>query len=276
VVPKKLVVLGIVAFLIMLTLSYNEGYRIGSLTEKQFVIAHRGDMKSYPEETMVAYDFAVSNGLSIVECDAQRTMDGYFVAVHDSTWDRTTNGTGSIQATNWMGYGEFLNAGGGETVPLFTDLFDFAKDEGVLLWVDCYFSGIYDGQFKGLLENESMIERVVLQFVVETGAYNRAQFYDGFTISYRVALPWHDLVSGVIDKCYDVGVVFLTIPWEVADTALFDKATKVGVRLVVFSFNHQHTDSEYLQVFQMGAWGAFVDDSMQGALITKYLSALEG
>ncbi|HEX8851057.1 MAG TPA: glycerophosphodiester phosphodiesterase family protein [Gemmatimonadaceae bacterium] len=60
--------------------------------------AHRGFGAVYPENTLVAADSALAHGADGIEADVQLTSDGVPVIIHDATVDRTTNGTGSVQA----------------------------------------------------------------------------------------------------------------------------------------------------------------------------------
>lgn len=59
-------------------------------------IAHRGANLLAPEETLEAYHAAKRSGADILEMDLQRTSDGEIILMHDSTVDRTTNGTGRV------------------------------------------------------------------------------------------------------------------------------------------------------------------------------------
>lgn len=60
------------------------------------VIAHRGDVAEYPENTAQAYHAAVAKGAEMVELDEWRCKTGELVVMHDPTVDRTTNGHGRI------------------------------------------------------------------------------------------------------------------------------------------------------------------------------------
>ncbi|MFK3980253.1 glycerophosphodiester phosphodiesterase [Micromonospora sp. NPDC050397] len=62
------------------------------------VIAHRGASAVAPENTLVAQDIARSNGAEWIENDVQPSKDGVPFVLHDSTVDRTTNGTGAIRS----------------------------------------------------------------------------------------------------------------------------------------------------------------------------------
>lgn len=59
--------------------------------------AHRGSRALWPENTMYAFAEAVEGlGYRYVELDIQVTRDREVVVFHDSTLDRTTNGTGKV------------------------------------------------------------------------------------------------------------------------------------------------------------------------------------
>ena len=60
-------------------------------------IAHRGGMGLAPENTIYAFEKAVSLGSEIFELDVHATRDGEIVVTHDDTVDRTTNGSGRVK-----------------------------------------------------------------------------------------------------------------------------------------------------------------------------------
>ncbi|WP_238323963.1 glycerophosphodiester phosphodiesterase family protein [Salinispora pacifica] len=60
------------------------------------VVAHRGHWRAAPENSLKAIRSAVRAGAHVVEIDVRRTADGHLVLMHDSTVDRTTNGTGAV------------------------------------------------------------------------------------------------------------------------------------------------------------------------------------
>ncbi len=60
------------------------------------VIAHRGGALVGPENTLAVFRKAIALGCDYVEIDVRQTRDGRFVVIHDSTVDRTTNGSGEV------------------------------------------------------------------------------------------------------------------------------------------------------------------------------------
>jgi glycerophosphoryl diester phosphodiesterase len=62
------------------------------------VMAHRGGRGLWPENTLYAFEQAVAMGVDVLEMDTQSTADGVLVLMHDDTVDRTTDGTGAVNA----------------------------------------------------------------------------------------------------------------------------------------------------------------------------------
>lgn len=61
-------------------------------------IAHRGASGHAPETTAPAFQIAQSIGdVDYLELDVQLTKDGKLVAIHDTTVDRTTDGSGKVK-----------------------------------------------------------------------------------------------------------------------------------------------------------------------------------
>ena len=89
---------------------------------RTLAIAHRGGAGIAPENTLAAFERAVSLGVDVLELDIRSTSDGELVVLHDSTVDRTTNGSGSINQMT-LAEAKKLDAGynwtkdGGQTFP---------------------------------------------------------------------------------------------------------------------------------------------------------------
>lgn len=74
-------------------------------------VAHRGHSIAFPENTLEAYRKSIDLGVEAIECDVNITRDGKLVMMHDTTLDRTTNGTGKVSASTWEEI-QRLDAGG--------------------------------------------------------------------------------------------------------------------------------------------------------------------
>ncbi len=60
------------------------------------VIAHRGDWRNAPENSLQAIQNCIDMGVDMVEIDVRTTKDGHLVLMHDQTVDRTTTGKGKV------------------------------------------------------------------------------------------------------------------------------------------------------------------------------------
>ncbi len=68
-----------------------------------FVVAHRaafmeGGQIIFPENSIASIEYAVMLDLDMVELDVRATKDNHFIIMHDETIDRTTNGSGKVEA----------------------------------------------------------------------------------------------------------------------------------------------------------------------------------
>jgi glycerophosphoryl diester phosphodiesterase len=62
------------------------------------IIAHRGDSSNAPENSLMAFELAVTKGAKMVELDVQLSKDQQLIVMHDETVDRTTNGRGLVSS----------------------------------------------------------------------------------------------------------------------------------------------------------------------------------
>ncbi len=92
------------------------------IQHRPLVMAHRGGAGLWPENTMYGFERAMDLGADVLETEIQSTADNILVLMHDSTVDRTTNGSGPISAFT-LGELKTLDAGynwtsdGGQTFP---------------------------------------------------------------------------------------------------------------------------------------------------------------
>lgn len=103
-------------------------------------VAHRGATAYAPENTIAAFDLAVDMKADYIEIDVQRSKDGELVLIHDTTVDRTTDGTGkvgeltfeqlrSLDAGSWKG-----EQYEGEPIPTFEEILDRYRGKvGILI-----------------------------------------------------------------------------------------------------------------------------------------------
>jgi len=105
-------------------------------------IAHRGAGKLAPENTLAAFRHGASFGYRMFEFDVKLSGDGKPVLMHDATLDRTTSGSGRVDA---MTLGELaaLDAGAwhspayaGEPIPTLAAIARYTQANGFMVNIE--------------------------------------------------------------------------------------------------------------------------------------------
>ena len=88
------------------------------------IMGHRGAAALEPENTLLSIARAMEIGVDAVEIDVRLSKDKEIVVIHDSTVDRTTNGTGPVSSYALKEI-KNLDAGKGEKIPTLDEVVDF-------------------------------------------------------------------------------------------------------------------------------------------------------
>ena len=107
-----------------------------------WIIAHRGASGHAPENTLAAFERAVALGAQFIETDLHLTRDARFVAIHDKTLERTTNGKGAVRDFTLAELRE-LDAGMwfdrqfmGQRIPTLEEILEFARQHDVVFYLE--------------------------------------------------------------------------------------------------------------------------------------------
>ena len=137
------------------------------LEDEVTVIAHRGDSKEAPENTLVAIESASENGADYAEIDVQETADGVVVVFHDSDltriagldkkiWDISYDEIRQLDAGSWFSP-EFADA----RIPTLAEAIASA-DQRIPLIIEIKLNG----------HEQDLVKRVV-RAIEETGIESR-------------------------------------------------------------------------------------------------------
>lgn len=114
---------------------------MAALPSHPWIVAHRGDWRLAPENSVEAALLAFAQGADMVEIDAQSISNGTLVVIHDNTLDRTTTLSGAVRdlAPADLGKGRLRASDGlaGATVtdtpiPHLTDLLEALRGKGLI------------------------------------------------------------------------------------------------------------------------------------------------
>lgn len=114
---------------------------------RPILLAHRGDYKYAPENTLPAFSQAIQKGADGVELDAKLTADGQVVVIHDETVNRTTGANGrvgsfTLEAIRKLDAGSWFDEKfAGTKIPLLEEVFEtVGRDKLINIELTNYFS----------------------------------------------------------------------------------------------------------------------------------------
>jgi glycerophosphoryl diester phosphodiesterase len=138
-----------------------------------WIIAHRGASSQAPENTLAAFGRAVQLGSSFIETDLHLTRDAHFVAIHDGTLERTTNGRGPVREFTLAELRE-LDAGkwfdrefSGEKIPTLEEVLEFSRKQDVVFYLEVKYDaawGMHHALVAALRDANSAARTVVISF----------------------------------------------------------------------------------------------------------------
>lgn len=252
---------------------------LSAFLQSDFVISHRGSLAECPENTLAGLEYAYDQGIRLIEIDVMMTEDKVPILFHDSSLDRTTNGTGSVTRAAWN-YVRALDAGSwfsedfaGERVPLVSEVFEWLSEHPDLaLWVHLRFD-------KGDSDMSALIREcgVESQVVVQVDAYEVERFthyQDCLGRACIIKEPLMGMVAWQMPKCRAYNVQFLTIMDILDSSALYD-LTEAGGFKVVLTRNFQADGDHVLARLSGPAWGFVLDSAIVGGEVQRELAALE-
>jgi glycerophosphoryl diester phosphodiesterase len=206
------------------------------------VIAHRGASGNAPENTMAAFRKAVALGATFIETDLHLSRDARFVAMHDATLNRTTNGQGAVHdmtlaelrkldAGSWFG-SEFA----GERIPTLDEILEFSKKNDVVFYLEMKPAGSWGGEHAliGALRESGEIPRTVV-----------ISFDASIVLSLRKIEPtlmtgllYDGQVEKPIQKAVEIGARQLAVRGDLVTPALIAEARKKDLQIVCWTVNH--------------------------------------
>ncbi len=128
------------------------------------VVAHRGDWRNAPENSLQAIDNCIKMGVDMVEIDIRETKDGQLVLMHDKTIDRTTTGEGllkewTLDSLKTVQLIDGLGVPTQHKIPTLKEALLLAKDK-VLINLDKSYN-IFDKCYEVIKETETQNQVVI-------------------------------------------------------------------------------------------------------------------
>jgi glycerophosphoryl diester phosphodiesterase len=210
--------------------------------ETVLVIAHRGASGYAPENTLAAFRRAVALGAAFIETDLQLSRDARFVAIHDDSVDRTTNGKGRVHdlslselrrldAGSWFG-SEFA----AEQIPTLEEILEFSKKHDVVFYLELKPGGSWGGEHAlvGALRESGEIPRtVVISFNAPI-----LQKLRQIEPTLMTGLLYEGQLDRPVVQAVEVGARQLCVRGDLVTPALLADSRKKDLQVVCWTVNH--------------------------------------
>lgn len=205
-------------------------------------IAHRGASGHAPENTFAAFRKAVAMGAAFIETDLQLSRDARFVAIHDPTVNRTTNGQGSVNemtladlrrldAGSWFG-SEFA----GERIPTIEEIMEFSRKHDVVFYLEMKPSGAWGGEhalISAVRDAGEIARTVVISFDPVILASVRK-----IEPTLMTGLLYEGQIPDPIERALEIGARQLAIRGDLVTPRLLREARQRDLQVVCWTVNH--------------------------------------
>jgi len=225
-----------------------------------WIIAHRGASGHAPENTLVAFQRAVELGAGFIETDLHLTRDARFVAIHDPTLERTTNGQGPVKDRTLAELRQ-LDAGMwfdrqfmGTQIPTLDEVLKFARQNDVIFYLEIKYDGawgMHHSLVAALQNSENAARTIALSFDPQTLRALR-QIDPGVMMGLLVDRGGPDLVKTAIDA----GARQLCLRWDLVNRELVDRAHRADLHVVTWTVNDA---GEMRSLIETGVDGIMTD-----------------
>lgn len=181
-------------------------------------------------------------GLNFIETDLQLSRDARFVAIHDDTVNRTTNGQGAVHdltlaelrrldAGSWFG-----SSYTGERIPTLEEILDFSKRHDVVFYLELKPGGSWGGEHAliGALRESGEIARVVVisfdSSLVATVRRTEPTLMTGLLYDGQLENP--------IERALEIGARQLCVRGDLVTPAMIAEAKHNDLQVICWTVNH--------------------------------------
>jgi glycerophosphoryl diester phosphodiesterase len=221
--------------------------------------AHRGGAREGPENTMRAFEQAVSLGYRYLETDVQSTADGVLVAFHDPVLDRVTDHRGPVAELPWAQV-RAARVAGTEPIPRFAEVLNAWPE--IRINVDCKQSNAVEPLVNELRASNA-VDRVCIsgfdhqrlqRLRAELGPSLCTAMSPRQIVRARLASWCGARVSSPDVGCIQVPVRQLGIP--IVDRRFVSSAHRAGLPVHVWTINEP---AEMRRLLDLGVDGLMTD-----------------
>lgn len=246
-------------------------------SKRVLVVAHRGDWRNAPENSLQAFQNCIDMGVDMIELDLHMSKDSVLFLMHDNTVDRTTNGLGKVSDFTAAELKKLhLKSGHGvgtrHQIPTFEEALNLCKGK-ILINVDKGYE--YFEQAYRLMEKTGTTRQVVIK---SGHAIDKVQREKNEVISKVIYMPIINLnkpnAEASINACTAIKPVAIECCFSQVDDNVLNllklvkkNGSKVWINSLWPTLNGGHDDDRAVELNEPDeAWGWILN---QGASLIQ-------
>ena len=219
-------------------------------------IAHRGASNTSPENTLASFTHAIDMGYWGIETDIQLTSDNKWVCIHDTTVDRTSEGTGTVASKTLstlkgLDFGSWYHTDfTGERIPTLEEFLELCRLGDVVPYIEV--KGNYtDVQIESIVK---MIQDYDMEDVAVIISYTltnlqKVRYYSDFL---ALGFVSDSLTQQVVNQAVALGNSFLDINKSAINATSMQFAKDVKIQVESFTVD---TNREARELAKLGVRG---------------------
>jgi len=190
---------------------------------------------------MAAFERAVELGAGFIETDIHLTRDARFVAIHDDTVERTTNGSGAVHDFT-LAELRALDAGrwfdrdfAEQTIPTLEEVLSFGRKHDVVFYLEIKYEAAWGMQhaLAAALQNAEIAARTIVL------SFNPAMLFSlrQLNASMMMGLLVEETNSDLVKAAHDVGARQICPKLDLVTRELVDQAHRSDLQVVTWTVN---------------------------------------
>lgn len=243
------------------------------MATRPWIVGHRGAPGHAPENTMASFRRAVELGATFIETDLRLSHDAKFVAMHDATLDRTSNGRGLVRdftlaqlreldAGSWYGQ-EFA----GERIPTLEEVLNFAREADVVFYLEIKHEsgwGVHHGVVSALRAANEPARTVVISF--DPSMLGQLRRLDAGLLT---GMLFENSMVNPVAKAQEIGARQIAPRADLVTPQLLSEARDAGLQVVTWTVNEP---ARMEQLISLGVNGIMTDypDRLREAVERAY------
>lgn len=237
------------------------------------LIAHRGLSAIAPENTLVAFKYAINSKADMIELDVRLTKDETPVVIHDARVDRTTNGIGKVKSF-YLWVLKELDAGSwfhpkyrGEKIPTLEEVLKLTNLK-IPINIEIKTSTLQDKIAEKVLAvvfENGYIEKVL----ISSFAPRVLKKVNKLTSEIPTALLYHYPIHfNIVKTLKNLNVVALIHNYKFTTQKIVEKIHNVGLKIFVYTVNKPE---DIVKMVNIGVDGIITDDvRLARKILTKH------